>query len=237
MGYLPIFLAMEGRRCVVIGGGVIATRKVAQLVAAGAQVTIVSPALTPALEKMAAAASIEWRARNWITSDLDGFALAFAATDDPAVHREARAKARSLGVLINIADEPEGCDFIAPAVVHRGDLQIAVSTSGASPAMAARIRRELEAQFGWEHAAALRVMRAARKYLRANDADLASRAKRLARLAESDLASKILDGDRTAIERLLREVLGAGLDDLAVDSQLLPEDWLRDAPSFAVRGG
>ncbi len=237
MGYLPIFLAMEGRRCVVIGGGEIAARKVAQLIEAGAPVTVISPALVAPLAAMAAAGTITYRARGWTRGDLRGFDFAIAATDDPAAHREIAAEARALGVMLNVADQPELCDFIAPAVVRRGDLQIAVSTSGASPATAARIRRELEERFGWEYAAALGLMRAARRYLRANDPDLASRGAKLAALAASDLAARLRAGDRAGVERLLTAHLGAGLDTLARDAGDNKRDWFCSAPHEASRGG
>jgi precorrin-2 dehydrogenase/sirohydrochlorin ferrochelatase len=237
MGYLPIFLALEGRRCVVIGGGEIAARKVAQLLEAGAPVTVISPALVAPLAAMAESAAITCHARKWTRGDLRGFALAFAATGDPAANREIAAEARALGVMLNVADEPELCDFIAPAVVRRGDLQIAVSTSGASPATAARIRRELQERFGWEYAAMLRLMRSARDYLRAEDPDLSSRGAKLAALAASDLAARMRAGDRAGVERLLTAHLGTGLDTLAQGAGENKRDWFGPTPDEAPRGG
>ncbi|MGC1676516.1 MAG: bifunctional precorrin-2 dehydrogenase/sirohydrochlorin ferrochelatase [Candidatus Binataceae bacterium] len=237
MGYLAIFLAMERRRCVVIGGGDIAARKIAQLLAAGAQVTVISPRLVRELAILAESAAITHRARRWERGDLHGFDLAFAATDDPRAHREIAAEARALGVMLNVADEPELCDFIAPAVVRRGDLQIAVSTSGASPATAARIRRELEDQFGWEYAAALKILRAARDYLLATDLDIASRGRKLAAIAASDLTDRLRAGDRAAVDLLLISHLGAGLDTLAQDLGEDLGEWFRAARHEASSGG
>ncbi|MHB8384067.1 MAG: precorrin-2 dehydrogenase/sirohydrochlorin ferrochelatase family protein [Candidatus Binataceae bacterium] len=236
MGYLPIFLAMERRRCVVIGGGRIAARKVAQLLEAGARITIVSPRLVRELAVMAESAVITYHPRKWASGDLRGFDLAFAATDDPGAHREISHEARGLGVMLNVADEPELCDFIAPAVVRRGDLQIAISTSGASPATAARIRRELEERFGWEYAAALRLMRAAREYLFANEPEIAARGSKLAALAASDLVQRLRSGDHAGVEHLLHAHLGAGLDTLAGVTGENPQDWFRFIPDEASSG-
>jgi precorrin-2 dehydrogenase / sirohydrochlorin ferrochelatase len=237
MGYLPIFLAMERRRCVVVGGGDIAARKVAQLLAAQAQVTVISPRLVRELAILAESAAITYHARKWERGDLRGFDLAFAATDDPGAHREIANEVRELGVMLNVADEPALCDFIAPAVVRRGDLQIAVSTSGASPAMAARIRRGLEDQFGWEYAVALKLLRVAREFLLANDDDISSRARKLAALAASDLTGQLRAGDRAAVERLLVAHLGVGLDTLAKGTGEDTRDWFRFAPHEASSGG
>lgn len=233
MAYLPIFLAMEPRRCLVIGGGNIAARKVGQLLDAGARVTVISPRLVRELSAMAESAVITYHPRKWTRGDLRGYDLAFAATDDTAAHREISLEARELGVMLNVADEPALCDFIAPAVVRRGDLQIAISTSGASPATAARIRRELEDQFGWEYAAALRLMRAAREYLLANEPDIAARGRKLAALAASDLLQRLRSNDHAGVERLLTAHLGAGLDTLARLKGANPQDWFRFIPNEA----
>ncbi|HUY29156.1 MAG TPA: bifunctional precorrin-2 dehydrogenase/sirohydrochlorin ferrochelatase [Candidatus Binataceae bacterium] len=232
MGYLPIYVAMDGLPCVVVGGGAIAARKAAQLLAAGAIVTVISPRLGPELAAMAQAAAIVHHARKFAPGDLRGFDFAFAATDDDGAQREIFSEARVLGVMLNVADAPELCDFIVPAIVRRGDLQIAVSTSGASPAIAARVRRELEERLGYEYAITLRLMRAARAYLFANDPGLDSRAKKLTALAESNLIERLRDKDRAGVERLLTAYLGAGLDALAVDTG----DWFQGAPHAVARG-
>jgi siroheme synthase-like protein len=135
----------------------------------------------------------------------------YAATDDPKLHRELAAEARALGIPINVVDVPELCTFIAPAVVKRGALQIAISTAGASPAFAARLRRELEDQFGAEYALTLEVLRAARRMLHADEIDPAERMRRLSDLANSALPVAVARGDVDAIERILATHLGAGV--------------------------
>ena len=162
MGYIPIFLDVTGRRCVVVGGGEVAARKVESLLAAGAQVVIVSPSLSAAsLAAVVDRGLATHIARAYRRGDIGGCVLAYAATDDPATHRALAEEARTLGIPLNVVDQPELCSFIAPAVVKRGALQIAISTGGASPAFAARLRRELEKQFGSEYGVALKVLRGA----------------------------------------------------------------------------
>src|SRR5580700_2916446 len=169
MGYIPIFLDVTGRECVVVGGGEVAARKVESILEAGAHVTVVSPSLSPPMKAIVAQEQVTHIARDYQRGDIRGCVLVYAATDDPKLHRELAAEARTLGIPINIADEPALCSFIAPAVVKRGALQIAISTGGASPAFAARIRRELEDRFGAEYARTLDLMRAARRRLHAEE--------------------------------------------------------------------
>ena len=179
MGFIPIFFDVTGRRCVVIGGGEVAARKVESLLEAGAHVTVISPRLSPPLQAAVARGLVTHIARDYAPGDIKGCVLAYAATDDPKLHRELAAEARTLGIPINVADVPELCSFIAPAVVKRGALQIAISTGGASPAFAARIRRELEDRFGAEYALTLDLMRAARRRLHAEEIAPAERMRRL----------------------------------------------------------
>lgn len=211
MGYIPIFLDVSGRQCVVVGGGEVAARKVESLLETGAHVVVVSRRLEPAMEAIVARGGVTHIARNYARGDIRGCVLVYAATDDPKLHRELAAEARALGIPINVVDVPELCTFITPAVVKRGALQIAISTAGASPAFAARLRRELEDQFGAEYALTLEVLRAARRMLQADEIDPAERMRRLGGLANSALPDAIALGDVDAIERILATHLGAGV--------------------------
>jgi precorrin-2 dehydrogenase/sirohydrochlorin ferrochelatase len=212
MGYIPIFLDVTGRRCVVVGGGEVAARKVESLLAAGAEVTIVSPSLSAASLAAAVDRGLATHiARAYRRGDIGGCALAYAATDDPGIHRALADEARALGIPLNVVDVPELCSFIAPAVVKRGVLQIAISTGGASPAFAARLRRELEKQFGSEYGVALRVLRAARRRLHGDEIDPADRMRRLKDLAESPLLDAIRARDPAGLNRILAAHLGDGV--------------------------
>jgi precorrin-2 dehydrogenase len=211
MAYIPIFLDVTGRECVVVGGGEVAARKVESLLEAGARVTVVSPQLSPSLESLAANGSITHIARDYQRGDILGCVLVYAATDDRKLHRELAVEARALGIPVNVVDVPELCTFIAPAVVKRGALQIAISTGGASPAFAARLRRELEDRFGTEYARTLEVLRAARRRLHADEIDPAERMRRLKDLANSALPDAIAAGDVAAIDRILATHLGDGV--------------------------
>lgn len=142
--YYPAYLDIAGKPCVVIGAGAIAERKVEQLVAAGANVTMVSPEVTPELRRMAGDGAIALVERAYEAGDLGTAFLAIAATDDPAVNRQVRAEASQGRVLLNVVDVAELCDFIAPAVVERGPVSVAVSSSGTSPALARKLRESLE---------------------------------------------------------------------------------------------
>jgi siroheme synthase-like protein len=140
----PLFVELAGRSCVVIGSGAVAERKVYALLAAGALVTVVSPALSPALAALADAGRIAHVARSYAEGDLAGAALAFAATDDGGVNAEVAHDGRIRGVWVNAADDPAHCDAILPAVLRRGEITVAVSTGGASPALARAVRERLE---------------------------------------------------------------------------------------------
>jgi precorrin-2 dehydrogenase len=150
--YFAAFLDLRGRRCLVVGGGEIGERKARALLQCGARVTVVSPAVTRGLAALAAVGRVVDRRRTFRRSDLRGCALVVAATGDPSVDAAVAALGRRARVLVNVVDRPELCDFILPSVLQRGELQIAVSTGGRSPALAREIRRRLEALFGPEYA-------------------------------------------------------------------------------------
>jgi precorrin-2 dehydrogenase/sirohydrochlorin ferrochelatase len=150
MAYLPIFLDVTGRKCLVVGAGDIAQRKVISLLEAGAEVMVVSPTVTEALSALARQGQIRHHRREYAAGDMEGAALVYAATDDAGLHKGLSEEAAARGIPINVADVPALCTFIAPAVLTRGSLKIAVSTGGASPGIAKRIVKQLERQFGPE---------------------------------------------------------------------------------------
>src|SRR5256884_9101166 len=141
--FYPVFLDLRGRRAVVIGGGAVAEQKVHGLIAAGAHVTLVSPETTPPLADLARRGAIEIRRRPYRPGDLAGAWLAIAASDDRAVNEAAWAEAERVGVPLNAVDDLEHCSFIAPAIHREGDITVAVSTGGKSPALAVRLRQRI----------------------------------------------------------------------------------------------
>lgn len=146
MSLFPLFLKLTGRPCVVIGAGHLAESKIESLRAADAAVTVIANQVSDLIAEQAAAGEITLHQRPYRQGDLAGAFLVVAATDDPATNRAVFAEATSSGVLCNAVDDPPFCDFYFPSVVRRGDLQIAISTAGNSPALAQQLRKELNEQ-------------------------------------------------------------------------------------------
>lgn len=145
MEMLPIFLKLDGRPCLVVGAGAIAAPKIDSLVRAGGVVKVVAPRVNPQVEAMAAADAIALHRREFLVSDLDGIFLVITGTDRQPVNHLVAEAARTRNILVNSVDDPPDCDFFYPSVVRRGDLQIAISTAGKSPALAQRLRQEVDA--------------------------------------------------------------------------------------------
>jgi precorrin-2 dehydrogenase/sirohydrochlorin ferrochelatase len=146
MDLFPMFLKLTARPCIVIGAGNLAESKIESLLASHAKVLVIAPQARERIVELAEAGEIEWKRREYVAGDLDEQFLVVAATDDPAVNRAVYREAVESNVLCNAVDDPPFCDFYFPSVVRRGDLQIAISTAGASPALAQRLRKEINAQ-------------------------------------------------------------------------------------------
>jgi precorrin-2 dehydrogenase / sirohydrochlorin ferrochelatase len=151
MTLFPMFMKLEGRSCLVVGAGTIGEPKISSLIASGASVRVIALHATRAVAEWAQAGRITWDARAFGAVDLDGVFLVIAATNSRDLNATIFDQARQRNILCNVVDDPEYCDFYYPAVVRRGDLQLAISTNGHSPALAQRIRSELEIQFGPEY--------------------------------------------------------------------------------------
>ncbi len=143
----PMFVKLDGRKCILVGAGKIAGQKLESLLASGADVLIVAPAASDAIQELAQHGRVTWTQAEFQAEHLQGASLVIAATGNPAVNQAVYSAAQQRGIFCNSVDEPERCDFYYPALVRRGDLQIAISTAGKSPALAQRIRKELEEQF------------------------------------------------------------------------------------------
>lgn len=188
----PMFVKLKDRECLVVGAGRIAQSKIPGLLEAGAKVRVVAPEANTTVAEWARSGRITWEQRSFQGADLDGIFLVIAATSLRDLNATIFHEARQRNILCNAVDDPAHCDFYYPAVVRRGALQLAISTAGLSPALAQRIRRELEEQFGSEYAAWLQELGEAREELFAQDIDPERRRQLLHQLAtrESFAATK-----------------------------------------------
>jgi precorrin-2 dehydrogenase/sirohydrochlorin ferrochelatase len=163
--YYPIFLDLKGKRCTVVGGGSVAERKVETLIEHQASVTVISPTLSRRLQYLADQGAVQMINRNYQAGDLKGALLVIAATDDPSINAAVARQGRKQGALVNAVDDPKHSDFIVPSMVRRGDITVAISTSGKSPALARRLRTLLEAALPAEYASLVTLVSEVRQEL------------------------------------------------------------------------
>ena len=209
MSYFPIFLEMTGRRALVIGGGAVAERKVASLVEAGAQVTVISPDITETIARWSKGKSINQSARRYQPGDLAGYEIVFVATDDKEVNARAYHEGRERGVWVNAADDPAHCDFILPSVLRRGDLTVAVSSGGGSPALARTIREELEIHLSQEYEQLAKLAAEARVELRKRSLNVPFETWR--RALSGDVRQLLMRGEVARAKSHLLKELGVAL--------------------------
>jgi precorrin-2 dehydrogenase/sirohydrochlorin ferrochelatase len=212
MRYYPIFLDIQNRKCLVVGGGAVATRKALTLLDCGAKVIVVSPEVSEKLRQMADGRLLTLHNKTYETGDLEDMFFVIGATDDSALNHRIYQDAERLGKLCNIADQPEICNFILPSIINRGDLTIAVSTAGKSPAFAKKLRQDLERQFGEEYGEFLALMGAIRKKLLKASHDPEAHKPLFEKLITEGLLEKIKSQDISAIDTLLHDVLGEGFE-------------------------
>ena len=191
-GLFPLFLKLEGRRCLVVGAGKIGEPKIASLMSTNGSVEVVAPEATGKVEEWAQEGKIHWFRREFQDGDLDGCFVVIVATSSRDLQERIHRLARQRGVLCNVVDVPELSDFYYPAVVQRGALQIAISTGGVSPALAQRLRKELEAQFGPEYEDWLTELGEARKTIREGTADASIQKVQLHELASHEAFQQFL---------------------------------------------
>ena len=212
MRYYPICLDIQNRNCLVVGGGSVGTRKVTALLNCGANVTVVSPTASAHLQELAQNGLLMIKNRPFRFADLAGMFLVCSATDNQELNRQIHTEAESLGMLCNVADRPEVCNFILPSIVNRGDLIIAISTSGQSPAFAKKLRQDLEEAFGSEYAEFLKLMGAVRKKLLSQDHQPEAHKHLFEQLINRDLVAMIKANQYDDINAVLFEILGKGYD-------------------------
>ncbi|MGC1646707.1 MAG: bifunctional precorrin-2 dehydrogenase/sirohydrochlorin ferrochelatase [Candidatus Sulfotelmatobacter sp.] len=167
----PMFLKLEGKQCLVVGAGKIGEPKIGGLLETGARIRVVSLDASPTVREWARAGKIELEVRAFSAEDLDGAFLAIVATNSRTLNERVYREAQSRGVLCNVVDVPDLCDFFYPAIVRRGDLQIAVSTAGQSPSLAQKIRQQLEKQFGPGYASWVAELGETRQFILSSDLD------------------------------------------------------------------
>ncbi|MBM3474339.1 MAG: bifunctional precorrin-2 dehydrogenase/sirohydrochlorin ferrochelatase [Armatimonadetes bacterium] len=207
-GVYPISLLIEGRCCVVIGGGSVAERKVHSLLEAGGRVRVVSPEATPEIARLAEEGRIEWRRAEGSEADLADAFLVIAATDDPGLNSRLAAAAQAAGKLVNAVDQPEDCSFFVPATVRRGPILFTISTAGGSPALAKRIRQELEQRFGPEYGQLAELLERLRPEVMAAIGAQPERAQAWERILDAPVLELLRQGLQAEAEALARRLAG-----------------------------
>ncbi|NLZ17320.1 MAG: bifunctional precorrin-2 dehydrogenase/sirohydrochlorin ferrochelatase [Desulfobulbaceae bacterium] len=204
----PVNLDIRNRLCVVVGGGAVAERKTTGLLTAGAQVRIISPELTATLRQYALEGRISWLSQPFAPEDVADAFLVFAATSSPEVQAEVCTAAHRAGCLVNMVDAPELCDFHVPAILRRGDLVLAVSTAGTSPALAAWLKARLEQDIGGEYAVLARLLAEIR--VNVLGLPLSGREKKMLfqKMLDSDILAWIRDGKKELLAAHVQEVFG-----------------------------
>lgn len=214
--YYPVFLKLTDKRCVIIGGGTVAEGKIAKLKETGAQVTIISPEATPTIQRLAKKGVVEWNPREYQPGDLEGAFLGIAATDVRRVNQQISQEAEELGVVLNVVDDPDLCAFIAPSIVERGPVTVAISTGGASPALARKLRETLADAPALEWADLAYVLSKARKDLKKKG--VAVDPQRWQCCLTPELLSMAQSGkEEQALEQLMSSLLGENKSGLCQD--------------------
>ena len=210
--YYPLFLDISRRLCIVIGGGNVAERKVERLLACGACVEVIGKRLTPTLATLVGEGKIVHHDTDYEEALIHGAFLIIGATDSDAVNERIARDARALKIPVNIVDEPTRCDFILPSIVERGDLAIAVSTGGKSPALAKKLRKELEAAYGQEYAVLLQIMGELREKIIADGHPSAENRERFEAVVSSRILDHIRAGRWNKVKALIRELTGVEME-------------------------
>ena len=208
MPYYPVCLDLQDRPCVVVGGGKVAERKVKGLLACNAQVKVISPDLTELLLQLHANGQLEWLNRPYRNGDLSQTFLVIAATDDEQAQQMVQDEATQLNKLLNVADVPQRCNFILPATVRRGDLTIAVATGGKSPALAKKLRKELEKRIGPEYTILVNILGALRPQVLASGLSQPENELLFHKLLHDDMLKWIEKRDWSRMENHILSVLG-----------------------------
>jgi precorrin-2 dehydrogenase/sirohydrochlorin ferrochelatase len=210
--YYPVSLDMTDKRCVIIGGGAVAERKAERLIECNAQVVVVSRSLTPVLEDRKKADTIEHIDADYEKKTLRGAFMVIGATDRDDVNAQVSQDALSLGILVNIVDDPDRCNVILPSLLQQGDLSIAISTGGKSPALARKIREELQQQYGPEYESLLTIMGSLRKRVLAQGHASEANKAVFEALVRSDMLQAIRNGNGNLVKKIILDTSGIDMD-------------------------
>jgi precorrin-2 dehydrogenase/sirohydrochlorin ferrochelatase len=213
MKYYPVNLNLRGKKCVVIGGGRVAERRVLGLIECGAKVAVISPRLTPKLRELSKKNKIRYIERPYRPRDLKGAHLAVASTDNQGVNRRVYREAKRLGILVNVVSAPLLSDFTAPSVVRRGDLMITISTAGKSPGLSRRLRMDLEKIFGEEYEVFTEILGRVRRTC--SHLPYGERGRLYREVAMSNIPALLREGRFKSAEKRLKKITGLGFDDIA----------------------
>ncbi len=217
MNYLPVFMDVRHKPCLIIGGGTIAARKLALLLRAQATITVVAPAISPELQSEINARKITWRQKQYAPADLPGYQLVFAATDDRDTNAEIAAQCRRQNILVNTVDDAGNCDFILPSIIDRSPVQIAVSTGGASPVLARMLRAKLENCTPAAYGQLAQLVEAHRVQVKAKFISVEASRKFWEQVLQGPIAELVFAGQLNTARLLLKEAIETA------DAQALPQ--------------
>jgi precorrin-2 dehydrogenase/sirohydrochlorin ferrochelatase len=220
MRYYPVYLDIKGKKCVVVGGGDVAERKVERLLQYEAAVSVVGKDLTPQLIQLKKEGMICHIAEDYRSDHINGALLVIGATDDDRVNAEVSRDSRERNIPVNIVDDPVKCDFIVPSIVQSGDLSIAVSTGGKSPALARNIREELEEIYGTEYAILLDIMGQIRERVIARGEPSEENKRIFDSVLDSEILKHIRDRNWGDVKKIIHELVNEDMDlEMIVDSE------------------
>jgi len=208
MPYYPIFLDLYNRKVIVVGGGEVAERKIENLLHYGCKIYISSSHLSPHLKQLVTGHKINQISYESLDTYMDDAFMVIAATDDPEVNTQIASRAKEHGLLFNAVDQPGDCNFIMPSIVKRGDLQIAISTAGKSPALAKKIRKEMDSMFGPEYDSLIELLGLLRIKLLSQGEPSSKNKIIFQKLVDSNLLKLIKKGNRRGVRTTLKSILG-----------------------------
>ncbi len=212
MKYYPVYIDISKRKCVVAGGGDVAERKVERLLECGARVVVIGNELTPNLEAMKNEEKISHIPDNYKNDYIEGALLVIGATDRDEINERIYRDSRERGILVNIVDDPAKCDFIVPSVFQQGDLSIAISTGGKSPALARNLREELEQRYGHEYRILLNIMGDIREKIISRGEPSDENRKLFESVLNSDILQHIREKNWDKVRKIIHDLVGEDIE-------------------------